>query len=154
MFSQKTMKRNILIISLALLLVGCKGKIILSDHYNRTFKDGKFIDYERKELKHVNFLVFNGRTFGEDVEQILREVNEFREKHKEIGRAKFAIGKELTEKLSKKQIEDFAKNIGAEYVLAYELDETDDVTDRKTSASVGHNPATAYYLVFFFADKK
>jgi hypothetical protein len=139
---------------LIIFLCGCVAKIDIGNSYNRTLKSGKFVEYTKKDLKEIIYLEFASRVSDKEINEIFFTIEQFSQNHQEIASLRIVLDKKEDDEITKKEIEELAKKLGAEYVLAYKMKDIFAVStsgDRRAFAY--SDDRKIYYLVHFFVSK-
>jgi hypothetical protein len=125
---------------------------------------GAVVEYEPSQELTLNYNQFMMPITNEELNEILFSIWEFKQKHKQIGHIATKIYNdgdwaELFDlnKIERKDIEAYAKKIGAKYVFAYEFKQAYRIIDRNNRAEIAYmkgNHKVSFVLIYFFVDNE
>lgn len=132
----------------------CAKKLDITKSYNKEIVNGEIVKYQKSDTNDTVFYEFTSQISNREADKILLEIKSFSDKHKQIGKFEFTSNTINHKEISKQEIEESSKEIGAKYTLAYKLHKVSGIDKYKydTSVRYGHDK-NIYYLILFFVDK-
>lgn len=132
----------------------CNKKLNIIELYNKTIQEGSIVQYNKSSSQEILFYEFKSQISNREVNEIYATNYHFKQKHKLIGKFEHSSNILTEKEISRKDIENASKEIGAKYTLAYKFHRVNSIDDYNNKAFVySGGEQSIYYLILFFADK-